>query len=171
MDIKAHLDLGHSKELTLVLVHYVGDSQERFDEFMPYFLHEEWRTCQRAAWALGMICEKHPELLDKWFGQVLEALKNPKHDAVVRNVIRTLEYMDDYAEEYEGQIYDLCFKYLYDPKYPIAFKAFSMTVCRKIAMKYPELKEELISVIADVMENASSGILSRGRRELKILRK
>lgn len=171
MDIGEHLKKGHSKELTMQLVGYIGNSQSKFDEFMPYFFHQEWRICQRASWCLGILCESYPELLLKWMPEILEALENPKHDAVVRNVLRAWQMLDEFPDEYEGQIYELCFEYIYDPKYPIAFKGFSMIICRKIALKYPELIPELIEVILGAMENGSAGIKSRGKKEVTLLSK
>lgn len=171
MEIEAHLRKGHSREFALELTAYIGNSQERFDEFMPYFLHEEYRICQRASWTLGMVCKEYPSLMLKWMHEIIQAVKAPKHDAVVRNFVRTIQFLDPIPEEYEGEIYDLCFEYLFDPKYPIAFKAFSMTVCRRIAMKYPELKNELIPIIEELIMHGSSGIISRGKKELKMLQK
>ncbi len=169
MDLESILTVGLTKEQNNKLNAWVGDSQERFDQLMYYFLHEEMRVCQRSAWVFGKVCEDRPQLMLKWLPQILKALEEPKHDAIVRNTVRAFQFMDDFPEEYEGEIFEKCFDYLHSPKYPIAFKAFSMTVCRKIAIKYPELKDELIAVIEEVMENASSGIISRGKKEIKIL--
>ncbi len=169
MDIKAHLAQGHSKELAKELVEYIGSDQERFDNFMPFFLHDEYRVCQRAAWTLGLVSDQNPKLIVKWLPDIIDAMKTPKHDAIIRNAVRAFQFLDPIPEEYEGEIFDLCFSYLMDPKYPIAFKAFSMTVCRKIALSYPDLIKELIAVLEEIIPHGSSGIKSRGKKELKIL--
>jgi hypothetical protein len=171
MDIEEHLLKGHNKELTQELVDYIGHSKERFDEFMPYFLHDEYRICQRAAWTLGIVCQNHPELILPWLPQILMELKTPKHDAQIRNTVRALEVLEHYPEEFEGEIYEQCFEYLLDPKYPIAIKVFSMTVCSRIALKYPELIPELIDAIEDQMETGSAGYRSRAKKELARLSK
>lgn len=171
MDIEANLRQGHSRELATALTNYIGNSQTRFDEFMPFFLHDEYRICQRASWTLSMVSDKYPHLIAKWLPQIIQAMRNPAHDSIIRNAVRTFQNLDPIPEEYEGEVYELCFGYLLNPKYPIAFKAFSMTVCRRIAMKYPELKEELIQVIKDAMVNGSAGIIGRGKKELHILMK
>ncbi len=171
MDIEAHLRKGHNKELCIELANYIGNSQTRFDKFMQFFLHKEYRICQRASWAMGVVCEKHPNLMVKWIPEILKAVENPVHDAVVRNTVRVLQNFDQIPEKYEGRIFDLCFKFLIDPQYPIAIKAFSMTVCRKIAIKYPDLIPELIEVIEDLLLHGSSGIISRGKKELNLLNK
>lgn len=170
VDIKRHLDKGHSKKIAQELANYIGHSQLRFDAFMPYFLHDEYRICQRAAYTLGLVCEEHPRLIIKWMPQVIEAMKAPKHDAIIRNAIRTFQLLEPIPKEFEGEVFDLCFKYLRNPIYPIAFKAFSMTVCRKIALTYPDLIAELISVIEDLLPHGSPGVRSRGRKELQILK-
>lgn len=171
MDIEAHLRGHYDKKSNEILNLWVGDSQERFDQFMPFFLHEEMRICQRASWTLGKVCAKRPWLLEKWMPEIMASLAEPKHSAVVRNVIRAFQEVETFPEEYEGEIFERCFGFLVDHQSPIAYKAFSMTVCRKIAMNYPELKVELISVIEDLLETGSSGVISRGKRELLILRK
>lgn len=171
MDMEEHIKSGHNKNLNQELNIYVGHSQERFDELMQYVLHDEYRLCQRASWTLGKVCETRPWLMEKWLPEILKALEKPKHDALIRNVVRAFQGMDELPEEYEGEIFEKCFNYLLDPSYAVAIKAFSMTVCRKVAMKYPDLKPELIEVINDVLVNGSSGILSRGRKEIYLLSK
>jgi hypothetical protein len=171
MDLETHFRGHYDKQAYAEVNAWIGTSQERFDTFMPYFLHEEFRICQHAAWTLGQVGAKRPWLMEKWIPEILNAMDHPKHDAVIRNAIRAFQEMDDLPDEYEGEIFDRCFNYLLDPKSPIAFKAFSMTVCRKVAMKYPDLKGELIEVIEDALINGSAGIISRGKKELKILRK
>jgi len=171
MDIEAHLRGHYDKKSNEKLNTWVGDSQERFDDFMPFFFHEEMRICQRASWTLGKVCAERPWLMEKWFPQILVSLDHPKHDAIVRNVVRALQEVEVYPEEYEGEIFERCFGYLVDHNSPIAFKAFSMRICRKIAMKYPDLKAELISVIEELVIHGSAGVRSRGHKELAILRK
>lgn len=171
MDYESLLENRLDKAEAMEVVAYIGNNQKRFDEFMPYFLHEKIMICQRASYVLALTCEQHPKLLDKWMPQVIEQMENPKHSAVVRNIVRTFQYMEPIPEEYEGEIYEKCFEYIADPKHPIAWKAFSMTVCRKIAVKYPELIPELKSVISDAIEYGSSGVKNRGKRELGNLEK
>lgn len=170
MDIHAHLHSGHSKPLTQELVEWIGNNQSRMDEFMPYFFHEEYRICQRASWTLGLVCEKHPHLIKKWMPELIAALKAPKHDAVLRNGMRALQFLDPIPEEIEGNVYEIGFNFLGDPIIPVAIRVFSMSVCCKIALNYPELIPELIQVIEENMEYGSNGFLSRARKELKILK-
>jgi hypothetical protein len=171
MNIEEHLRGNFDKKSNEALDNWIGNSQVRFDAFMPFFLHEESRICQRAAWTFGKVCAERPQLMMKWMPDILEALDQPIHDAIIRNIVRAFQEMDEFPENYEGMVFEKCFAYLTSPAHPIAVQVFSMTICRKIAMKYPDLKGELIAVIEDLMLNGSAGILSRGKKELNILRK
>ena len=47
---------------------------------------------------------------------------------------------------------NLCFDYLIDPTEKIAAKAFSLTVLQNLAKLYPEIKQDLKTVIEDRWE-------------------
>ena len=60
MDIRESLEQGHSKALTLRIIAYIGNDADRLAELMKCFFDKEWRICQQAAWAVGLIGEKQP---------------------------------------------------------------------------------------------------------------
>ncbi|WP_235296719.1 hypothetical protein [Portibacter marinus] len=158
-----------TKEQNNEIYLWIGESQAKFDQLMPFLLEEDYRLCQRASWVFGKVCENRPELMMKWMPKILKALDKPKHAALVRNVVRAWQFMNNYPEEYEGEIYNRCFDYLSGPDQPIAVKVFCMTVCRKIAMKHPDLKSELIMVISENINHGSTGMKNRGANELQML--
>ncbi|GHN02752.1 hypothetical protein WSM22_42410 [Cytophagales bacterium WSM2-2] len=57
-----------------------------------------------------------------------------------------------------------------DKKEPVAVRVFSMTVLGNLAVKVPELRNELIPLIEDQMPYVSAGFVSRGRKVLKQLK-
>jgi len=61
--------------------------------------------------------------------------------------------------------------YVLDPKEAIAIKAFSMTVCEQIALKYTDLIPELIDAIKSVVPTGSAGIKNRGMHTINRLSK
>ncbi|MBT8189310.1 MAG: hypothetical protein HKN67_06770 [Saprospiraceae bacterium] len=168
--IQQYLNQDQSKNGKNAVVSYVGSDQKRFAELMSYFFHEEWRYNQKAAWPLGYIGVEYPELIEPYHESLIEALKNPSHDAVARNVLRIYEHIE-IPEELEGILYELCFNYLLDTKQSIAIRVFSMTVLGRIAHRYPELVPELISVIEEFLPHGSAGFKSRGKKVLKRLRR
>ena len=146
------------------IVKTILDDKHRIQELMDCFFDDHLRMCQHAAWPLGKIAEKNPDIVNPYFAQMLTNLDSPKHDAVVRNTLRTFQYII-LPEELQSEAYDRCLKYILDPKYPIAFSAFAMTVCANIAMQYPDLREEVIAAIDYRMPQGSAGIRSRGMKE------
>jgi len=146
MDIRAALAKEHSKKQTQLIASYIGGDQDRFDELMVHFLQdEEWRITQRAAWVI--------------------------HVAIKRNIVRTLAKID-LPEDLMGLAADACFTFLANPKETVAVKAFSMEVLYQMCKKEPDLAHELIPLIEENMEhNGTAGILSKGRKILKKLKK
>ncbi len=169
MIIRNYLTGDQTKRKSLDVAQYVVDHPSAIEELMDCFFDDEYRVCQYAAWPVGILGEKHPEFIIPYLAKMVSNLDNPKHDAVIRNTIRTLQYVE-VPEELEGEVYERCFNYLLSPNYPIAVKVFSMSVLAKIAMKIPELKEELILAIEDYLPHGSKGYQSRAKRVLTMLR-
>lgn len=164
------LDEKHSKENAVKIKQAVMADPSRIRELMDCFFSDEMRICQRASWPVGMLGEEHGQLFLPYFEEMITVLENPMHDAVVRNTLRTWQYMD-IPEDFEGPIYDLCFSYLQDMNSPIAIKVFAMTILVNISCKYPDLIEELIPAIEDQYPHGSSGFQSRAKKEMKRLKK
>lgn len=159
-----------SKDNAKLIVEAIKQKPSKLKELMELFFDKEMRVCQRAAWPLGMIGSKNPELLIPYLPQLIENLKKPHHDAVIRNTFRIWEEMD-IPEDYEGQVYDICFEKFTDVKQAIAIRVFAMTVCANIALKYPELIDEIKPVIEEYYPHGSAGFQSRSKKILKKFQK
>lgn len=170
MSIRDILLTEHSRAITDLILKELSSHPDRIDELMTCFFDADLRICQRAAWPVGDLGEKFPALIIPYLHAMIQNLSNPKHDAIIRNTVRTWQFMK-IPEPYQGEIFEICFNYIIDPKIPIASRAFSMTVCANICKEIPELKDELILAIEDQMENGSAGIVSRGRKIIKELQK
>ena len=77
----------------------------------------------------------------------------------------------DIEEDDQGMLIDLCFGYLVSELYPLAVKVHAMQLIYNHVLIYPELKNELITVIEDQEDNNSIGFKSRGRRIISQLEK
>lgn len=170
MDIKAALQKEHSKALTMRIVHYIGSDGERFKALMSLFLGKDSRISQRASWAVGFCGLAHPELIYPYLQQMLTLLDEPVHDAIKRNTVRILAEMD-YPEDMLGEIADVCFRLLDDPKQAAAIRIFSMSVCFNITKQEPDLANELRIILEDHYPHGSAGFKSRARKIMKELRK
>lgn len=165
-EIESILANGQSRKMANTVVDIILQDEQRIYELMDCFFSEHMRTCQHAAWPVGILAEKHPTILLPFLPRMVSNMDNAQHDAVIRNTLRTFQFME-IPESLQSEVYDKCLEYLSNPKYPIAFSAFGMTVCTNIAMEYPELKEEVIAAIDYRMPNGSPGIQARGKKEKK----
>lgn len=167
-EIESILASGQSRKMANTVIDIIMQDESRIEELMECFFSDDLRTCQHAAWPVGILAEKHPTILLPYLHRMVSNLDQPKHDAVVRNTLRTFQFMT-LPEDLQSEVYDRCLEYLSNPKYPIAFTAFAMTVCTDIALQYPELKEEVMAAIDYRMPHGSSGIRARGAKERRRL--
>jgi hypothetical protein len=159
----------HSKANCTKITNWIGSSQYRFDELFNLFLNDEYRVVQRAAWPLSYAAIAHPPLLQKHFGRLLKNLKKPGlHDAVKRNTVRLLQYIA-IPKKYQGEIMNLCFDYIISPIEKPAVKAFSLTLLHNLSKQYPEIKQELKTIIEDRWDFESAAFKSRAKKILKEL--
>lgn len=167
MDFRDELRKEHSKAQTTKIADYVAFNRPRFKKLVEVYLAGPYRITQRAAWPLSVCVERHPDLIRPHLGQILSAVSKPhSHDAVKRNTVRLLQFIDVPAR-YRGRVADLCFKYLQDRREPIAVRVFSMTVLHHLTTQLPDLKRDLILLIEDELPYASPAFRSRARGILK----
>ena len=160
---------GKTKEDAKTIARDVIQGKIDIEDLMTHFFSDDWVVCQKVSWPVGMIADFAPDMLIPYIGPMIENLDRPLHDAVIRNTIRTWQFIN-IPEEWEGPVYDICFEYFSNPKYPVAFRVFAMSVCSNIAMKHPSLAEEIIPIIEDNWDHVSAAWRSRGKKELRRLR-
>ncbi|PHN03565.1 hypothetical protein [Flavilitoribacter nigricans] len=171
MDIRTSLLEEHSKEQAQKIAGWIGDRPERFDELIGLMLEDEYRVAQRAAWVVTHCLDRHPHLIAPHLEKMVLNLRDKRqHDAIRRNTLRALQYVD-IPESLWGEIADISFQLLTDPREPAAIRVFAMTVIWNICTHVPELKQELKLIIEDQWEHATAGFRSRGRKILQAMEK
>jgi len=159
----------HSKANCIAIVKWIGNDQQRFDELFNLFLHDEYRVVQRAAWPISELVSLYPLLIKKHLGKLLTYVKQPGlHEAVKRNTVRLLQDII-IPEKYHGDVMNMCFDYIIDPQEKAAVKAFSLTVLENLSKTYPDIKQELKTVIQDRWDYETAAFHSRARKILKDL--
>lgn len=171
----------HSKAQTMRIVRWVGRDAERLEILMEIFLDDpphkplpegrgyQYIFTQRSSWAVRYVGEHAPEIMAPWLEKLVANLRSPNlHDAIKRNTLNVLEPLD-FPSELDGELADLCFGYLADPREPIAIRCASMTVLEKICRREPELKQELRLLLEDLLEHGSAGLKARARKTIKLL--
>ena len=161
----------NNKQTILEIIDFVGDSPESFAELMECFIAGSSSVSQTTSWALSHIGEQKSELIAPHHVNLLAQLQDkPKQGVVRRNIVRIYQTCP-IPEEIEVELYEACMSYMLDPKEAIAIKAFSMTVCEQIALKYPDLIPELIDALKSVVPTGSAGIKNRGMHTINRLTK
>lgn len=159
----------HSKANCDLIVKWVGDSQQRFDELFDLFLNDEYRVVQRSGWPLSYAVSAHPKFIQKHFSKLLKNLQKPGlHNAVRRNTVRLLQDVS-IPQKFQGQVMDLCFDYINSPTEAIAVKAFALTILDNLSQQYPEIKPELKTIIEDRWDYETAAFRSRAKKILKRL--
>jgi hypothetical protein len=159
----------HSKAQTDKIVQWIGKDPQRFDALFHLFLTDEYRVVQRAAWPLGYAAINHPAFIAKHFGQLLKKLKQPGlHDAVKRNTMKILQDIP-IPKRYHGAVMNICFDYIIAPDEKPAVKAFSLSILHTLSQQYPDIKQELKTIIESRWEFESKAFKSRARKILPTL--
>lgn len=156
----------HSKSRTLILSEWVGDNPERLAALMDVFLGNDYRLTQRSAWIVRYVGSNHPEMFSPWLSELVKMLRRPGiHNAVKRNIVGLFDTLE-IPEELEGELADLCFGYVADPKEEIAIRAFSITVLERICKKIPELMPELLLILEENLEHTTAAFKVRAKKVL-----
>jgi hypothetical protein len=163
----------NSKSCCNKIADYIGTDEKLFAELVQYFLNGDARTTQCSAGIINESIEQNSFLIKPYFKDFIAKLREQNiHDGVKRNILRAWQFVD-IPEEHQGEIYDLCFRYLSDNE-PIAVIVFAMTVCLNITKQIPELKQELQLQVEHLLlkhQNGSAGINSRAKKTLAELKK
>jgi len=163
------LDFPSGAEKDLYIQKAIG-SKDQFDTLVDLSLYDPDPVAWRAAWILDGADELQPGLAGKYLDKIVQALPMLESKGSLRSLLRMLcRY--DIPEEAQGLLIDLCFTYLTSELYPVAVKAHAMQIAYNHVLLYPELKDELVTILEDQIDNNSVGFLSRARRLIKQMEK
>lgn len=150
MNLLKTLESGQSKSQTTAITRYIGEDKKKFRELMDLFLKGENVVVQRAAWPLSEVAIKNPNLIKPYIDKLIKKLAEPgQHPAVPRNILRIFQFMD-MPEKYQGQLVDLCFRFIMSETQPVAVRAFAITTATRICKYYPELQNELLIILNEL---------------------
>jgi hypothetical protein len=169
MDLLKLLRAEHSKRQCDRIVAYIGSDKERFAQLIELFFRGEYRITQRAAWPLSYCVRQHPQLIARYYRQLLDNLgRKDIHVAVVRNTVRLLQDVS-IPKRWHGRVMSACFEFVEDPATPIAVKAFALSILSNLSAEYPEIRGELKTLIESQWEQATPAFRSRARKILKAM--
>jgi hypothetical protein len=169
MNIVQELNKPHKLAIKNKIVRYVGSDPKRFKELITVFLGDNYRRTQWAGWPLSDIVKAHPELIRPYLNTVLKSIDKSGHVAVRRNVMRLLQFID-IPKNLQGRAFEKAFKLFSNTSEPIAVRVFAMQIMNDVAMKQPDLKNEVIIAIEEQLPYGSAAFRNRGLRLVKKLK-
>jgi hypothetical protein len=168
--IRKQLEKGFTKSHVLQIANHIGDDPKRFEELVSIFLQGPYRITQRAAHPLNECAKRQPQLLNRHLTRIVNAASLPNAtESIKRNVVRLLQFVDIPAK-HQGRVADLCFRLLVTKSEAVAILVFAMTVLAQIAIKNPELVQEVVALIEDGLPHATPAYRSRASKVLKQLK-
>ena len=168
MIIRDQLLQEHSLANTMKIVDFACASEENFEQLMQCFLCNEYRVCQRAAWAVSHVASQRPAFINAYIKDLVDQLaRKDVHNAVIRNSVRILQQIE-IPEEFHGEVLNACLGFIENHNTPVAIKAFSLTTLDNLSKLYPEIKGELKLIIEERWEMETPAFRSRA---MKILNK
>ncbi len=129
---------------------------------------ENEKIAWRAAWVLDHINMQNPDLLFSFLHEILQILKQTTFNGIRRSLLRILITNPTELNE-DGELLDLCLKWIHSPAFPIAVRAHSMQFVFDLLPKYPELQNEFTHLLEFALNDQSKGVRSRARKLLSAI--
>lgn len=170
MNLKIFIPERHSKENIAKAVAIIGINKQLFGELISFIFSEDRRLAPRAAWIASEVCRsKNPELIKPHIKDLVIYLQNKNTDcAVKRNSLRILQFVT-IPPALHGTLMNICFEIIISGKEPPAVKANALTILDHLRERYPEIREELKTIIESGFETESPAFKSRASKILKKL--
>ena len=170
MDIRSLLTSLPSRLEKEIYINEAGCSEDGITTLLDLVFNEKDPVAWRAAWILDGTDEMYPGTTRPFIPGIIKQLPSLRSTGSLRSLLRMLcRY--EIPEEHQGILIDLCFKFMVSELYPVAVKVHAMQIIYNHVLIYPELAEELRTIIEDQMINNSVGFASRGRRIISQLDK
>mgnify|MGYP001218871141 CR=1 FL=1 len=142
-----------------------------FDELFRLYAANREPVSRRAAWAIDLVSEREPALIEPYLAQIADLLAIFLHDGLKRHSLRILARSPLPTGDRLARLINTCFDWLQSPKEAIAVKVHCMEILYRISRQEPELQKELAASIEWRLEEESAGFRNRGRKLLRRLYK
>ena len=153
-----------SRALADIAVEMVKNDPKLLDQLFDISLREDGQASMRAARVFDLADEAYPGLIKDYLDRCYKYILVAKHRSVQRCFMRTLSrYPLTEDEELLGLFYDYCFRLITNQTAPIAVRYYGMYFTYQTCLKEPDLKNEILPMLEEVIKNDSSGMRFRAR--------
>jgi len=143
-----------------LVVSWCGTDAEKIQQLVTLSLSNENGIASRAAWALEKLASNQPGSLDNWIPQIITHLTAINSSSTRRTIAKIL-MLHSIPEEFEGEVLDFCLSMIESPTEPVAVKANCMTTVFNLLPKYPDLQQEIFSIIENQIDKNSVAFEAR----------
>ena len=149
----------------------ITHNQKLYDLLVEIAFYSNETKSWRAAYVLDKVNDLNPELLLPYLKPMLDQLKVESNSSKKRHFLKLLS-QNKIPEDYNGFLFDYCIQHINSANEPPAVRVHAMQNLFNLAEIYPDIKNEVLSVIEHEMEyHATAGIKSRGSKLADKLRK
>lgn len=147
---------------------FLNESRDNFGYTIQLAVSEELPWCWRAAWLIDASIQKNDARIRPFLLNILRAIPD-KDDGHQRELLKILLKMD-LEEEFEGLLFDLSVNLWEQVRKQPSVRYYAFQGMVKVAEKYPELKNEVLSLTQPHYINPlSSGIRKSLLKKLNAL--
>jgi hypothetical protein len=170
MELKELILQRHSRELTRTAIGLIGNNKKRMAQLISLLIVNEPKVSRRAAWLASEIARINPSLVMPYVNLLAGKLETDFNDpAIIRNVLRIFQQVRIPARTH-GKLMNKCFELVSSPETAPAIKANALTVLDQLGERYPEIRQELLTIIQSQFDQESPAFRSRASKMLKRLK-
>jgi hypothetical protein len=155
-----------SQQFTKVLAREAVNDSQLMPQLIDTMFNARHPINWRAAWVVDHIYQYDKSLTTPYIPQFVKGLFQCNNNGVKRHLLKLvslgpMEHLED------GNLIDLCFKWLQAVDTPIASRAHCMHIIFRLIAVYPELANELELILPDIIQNGSKGEKNKASRILQ----
>lgn len=148
MSIKERiLEVRSNSDKSVSVDHFVKHPEELDQLIQCIFNLEEYPYKEYASWLLIHIATSKKVDLQPYYPQLVEVLFKTDNQTVLRNVARSLTEMK-ITDHRESEFIDLLIGFIQNYENKVALQVYSIYILQQFVKRYPELKDELVEIIA-----------------------
>lgn len=119
----------------------------------------------RATWLLSHYSNKHTEILQNYVDKFIQSAKSIEANGHLRETLKII-YNLELNEEQISEVFDLCMTLLEDNKRQASVRMIAFNFVYRVAIKYPELQNEIEIIVENIKDYLSPGIIRSMRKRI-----
>lgn len=178
-ELRQHIEVRLTRNKVKEFASLASTGEVDMKELFHLCFDKDTTVAFRASWILEHIAIAFPDLFIPLFFAFVSRLSGQSNRSCQRHFSKILMHVtsQDVIHPYDDvlmadcknrdEIVEVAFRWLIDPKTPVAVQANCMDILFNMRYEYPWVREELPLQINFCMLNGSAAIQSRGRKILK----